>query len=88
MPEMDGYQATKQIRRLEAEAGSSQHIPIVALTANALSGDRDACLAVGMDAYISKPFGRNEIEEILKEWIPEKKSILNKNRSTKNSITV
>lgn len=67
MPEMDGYQATAAIR--EKENGSS-HIPIIALTANALSGDREKCIAAGMDDYLSKPVEAVKLEEILKKYIP------------------
>lgn len=53
MPKMDGYEATKAIRRAEME--SESHIPIVALTAHAMSSDEAKCLEVGMDAYLTKP---------------------------------
>jgi CheY-like chemotaxis protein/HPt (histidine-containing phosphotransfer) domain-containing protein len=71
MPVMDGYQATMEIRRLESEAEANRHIPIVALTAHALTGDRAKCLTAGMDEWVTKPFTRQEINEALQKWLPE-----------------
>jgi len=69
MPVMDGYQAAKTIRRLEEKKGLLQgHIPIIALTANALEGDREKCLLSGMDDYISKPFKQDVIFKVLELW--------------------
>jgi signal transduction histidine kinase/DNA-binding response OmpR family regulator len=66
MPVMDGYDATKTIR--ERERSSGKHTPILALTAHAMKGDRDACLAAGMDDYISKPVDREHLRAILKRF--------------------
>jgi CheY-like chemotaxis protein len=67
MPEMDGYTATREIRKSEVVSG--RHIPIIAMTANAMSGDREACLAAGMDDYISKPVTRTVLAETLSRWL-------------------
>ena len=68
MPELDGFAATAEIRRGEAERGG--HLPIVAVTAHALDGDREVCLAAGMDDYLAKPFTRAQLAAVLQRWLP------------------
>ncbi len=67
MPEMNGFEATSSIRKREAEAGT--HIPIVAMTANAMKGDREACLEAGMDGYVSKPIHAAELYAALDQLL-------------------
>ena len=74
MPELDGFAATQAIRRREREANESSHVPIIALTANAMAGDRDQCLAVGMDDFLSKPFTQEQLQAMLARWLPVRPS--------------
>ncbi|NIE76932.1 response regulator [Pantoea sp. Ap-967] len=66
LPQIDGYEATRRIRQLP---GGGQ-LPIIALTANALQGDRERCMAAGMNDYLSKPFRRTELQRVLQRWLP------------------
>jgi CheY-like chemotaxis protein len=68
MPEMDGYEATRAIRAAEREHASGRRVPIVALTANALQGDREHCLAAGMDDYLAKPITKDAFVISLRRW--------------------
>ncbi|WP_213940005.1 ATP-binding protein [Pseudomonas sp. dw_612] len=65
LPIIDGYEATRQIRQLPG----CLDLPIIALTANALQGDREACLAAGMNDYLAKPFKRTDLQQILQRWV-------------------
>jgi CheY-like chemotaxis protein len=73
MPVMDGFEAAAEIRR--AEIRSRRHVPIVAMTANALNEDRDACLAAGMDDYVSKPVSLKSLGDVLARWLPTTSNI-------------
>ena len=77
MPEMDGYEASRKIRIAENTNASNRpksahtpRIPIIAVTANAMQGDRERCLEAGMDDYISKPIKPDQLQEILDKWLP------------------
>jgi len=69
MPVMDGYAATRALRAREKESGGGRLV-VVALTANALAGDSEACLAAGMDGYLSKPFTIQKLGNLLSTWLP------------------
>ena len=69
MPEMDGYQATRRIRELEQAQADGKHLPIIALTANAMAGDAEKCLACGMDEYLSKPINPEALAAALSRWL-------------------
>jgi CheY-like chemotaxis protein len=69
MPEMSGIEATTAIRRREDEIG--RRVPIIALTANAMKGDRERCLEAGMDGYLAKPIQAKELDQVLAQFRPE-----------------
>ncbi len=69
MPEMDGFDATREIRKLDIRSTRKKSLPIVAMTANVMSGDRERCLDVGMDDYIGKPVQRDQLETVLRKWL-------------------
>ena len=68
MPLMDGYTATR-VRRQKEAAGAATRVPIIAMTANAMAGDREKCLNAGMDDYMSKPLSRARLEQTLRKWL-------------------
>ena len=70
MPIMNGYDATREIRKFEAETGRTR-VPIVAVTANAMQGDREKCLEAGMDNYIAKPIQANELERMVRHYLAQ-----------------
>jgi signal transduction histidine kinase/CheY-like chemotaxis protein len=69
MPIMDGYTAVRILRQNE-EATPGKHLPVIAMTANAMAGDREKCLRAGMDDYMSKPLNRALMEQTLRKWLP------------------
>jgi two-component system, sensor histidine kinase and response regulator len=78
MPEMDGYDASRKIREHEASSfpgNGKPHIPIIALTAHAMKGDRELCIAAGMDDYLPKPFNREQLAETLGRWLSPVKNV-------------
>ncbi len=70
MPVLDGYAATQQIRNPQSKVRNHE-IPVIAMTANAMQGDRDRCITAGMNDYVSKPINPGKLRQILKQWLPE-----------------
>ncbi|MGB0119441.1 MAG: response regulator [Solirubrobacterales bacterium] len=70
MPELDGYDATRQLRLREVDQ-DLPHMPVIAMTAHAMEGDREKCLAAGMDDYLAKPLQVEELDRVLAQWLPE-----------------
>jgi len=86
MPEMDGYEATKAIREMERNHPDERHLPIVAMTAHAMEGDRETCIAAGMDDYLSKPFKKNQLLMVLRRWIKKRVFISQKSADSPQHI--
>ncbi len=72
MPQMDGYTATREIRRLARKSRGDRRrpVPIVAMTAHAMAGEREKCLDAGMDDYLSKPFSQKQLRDLIAKWLP------------------
>lgn len=83
MPEMDGLEATAAIRKKEELSGN--HQAVVALTAHAMKGDQERCLAAGMDGYLSKPIRPQELDAILESYVARRREIANTHRTPVSS---
>jgi CheY-like chemotaxis protein len=68
MPDMDGFECTRQIHQIDKT--KQRRTPVIAITANAMRGDREKCLEQGMDDYLAKPFSVAEFKEKLHQWLP------------------
>jgi len=93
MPVLDGFAATRALREREAAAPpppnsqSPTHIPVIALTAHAMRGDRELCLNAGMDDYLSKPFTQEQLWAVLHRWLPEELARGNRDRAARSVWT-
>lgn len=74
MPVMDGYQTTMVIR--SRQPSNTRQLPIIALTANAIKGDRERCLAAGMDDYLAKPYSIGQLQQILERWLHQETHVI------------
>ena len=86
MPEMDGFTATSEIRKRQAEQDADKQMKIVALTANAMASDKKRCLEVGMDDFLAKPIKLDELYSILEKWLPAESSTETDQTDGQNSI--
>jgi CheY-like chemotaxis protein/HPt (histidine-containing phosphotransfer) domain-containing protein len=86
MPVLDGYQATADIRCQEKNKGDIQHTPIIALTAHALEGDKQKCIAAGMDDYMSKPFRSEEMLAMIERWAGDRSAVKKKHAPLESEI--
>ncbi len=85
MPEMDGFAAAEAIRMIEQ---GTQHLPIIAMTANAMRGDREACVAAGMDDYVAKPVDTEQLGAILRRWLPPRPPTRDGTGATRPAVPV
>ncbi|MCP4677223.1 MAG: response regulator [Deltaproteobacteria bacterium] len=74
MPEMDGYEATARIRDPNSEV-DNHNVPIIAVTANVMQGDRDKCMEAGMDDYLPKPVNPKDLADTIEKWLPDRKEV-------------
>ncbi|MEL1265461.1 ATP-binding protein [Pseudoxanthomonas putridarboris] len=79
MPVLDGYAATRRWREHELQHSPAQRLPIIAMTANAMAGDRQRCLDAGMDDYLAKPVSRDQLESCLHRWLPDRMTFVLRN---------
>lgn len=87
MPTLDGIEATRRLRDREKTSSGNKHLTVVALTANALGGDRDRCLAAGMDDYLTKPINMDQLSDALVQWLPERVTTASAANSQEQSTT-
>jgi DNA-binding response OmpR family regulator len=70
MPDMDGYETTRELRRRAGEHPGAPRLPVIAMTANAMAGDRELCIEAGMDDYVAKPVDIDDLIAVLARWLP------------------